>query len=117
MIRRPSAVVDTVRIGLLDVRVGALGVRAANGLSRRLVNLVVTNVPGPQFPLYAAGARMLEMFPVVPLARGQRLCIGPTSYDGGVFNGLNADRDTLPDVDVIGSLLAESLAELVETVT
>ncbi len=94
----------------------SLGARAANGFTRRLFNLVVTNVPGPQFPLYAAGAQMLEMFPVVPLAKGQGLCIGLTSYNGGVYYGLNADRDALPDVDVIGSLLEESLAELVDTV-
>ena len=49
----------------------ALGARAARGLSRRLFNLVVTNVPGPQLPLYAAGSRMLEVFPVVPLARAR----------------------------------------------
>jgi len=94
----------------------ALGARVANGISRRLFNVVVTNVPGPQFPLYAGGAQMLEMFPVVPLAKGQGLCIGLTSYNGGVFYGLNADRDVMADVDVVGSLLEESLAELVETV-
>jgi diacylglycerol O-acyltransferase / wax synthase len=94
----------------------SLGARAANGFTRRLFNLVVTNVPGPQFPLYAAGAQLLEMFPVVPLARGQGLSIGLTSYNGQVFYGLNADRDALPDVDVIGSLIEESLAELVDTV-
>jgi WS/DGAT/MGAT family acyltransferase len=94
----------------------ALGARVANGISRRLFNVVVTNVPGPQFPLYAGGAQMLEMFPVVPLAKGQGLCIGLTSYNGGVFYGLNADRDVMADVDVVGSLLEESLAELVEAV-
>ena len=94
----------------------SLGARVANGFSRRLFNLVVTNVPGPQFPLYAAGAQMLEMFPVVPLAKGQGLCVGLTSYNGGVYYGLNADRDTLPDVDVIASLIEESLSELVDTV-
>ncbi len=94
----------------------SLGARAANGFTRRLFNLVVTNVPGPQFPLYAAGAQLLEMFPVVPLARGQGLSIGLTSYNGQVYYGLNADRDALPDVDVIGALIEESLAELVETV-
>lgn len=93
----------------------ALGAKAANGLSRRLFNLVVTNVPGPQYPLYAAGARMAEVYPVVPLARGQALAIGITSYDGGVFFGLNADRDAMSDVDVIADLVVESLAELVET--
>jgi diacylglycerol O-acyltransferase len=92
----------------------ALGARAANSFTRRLFNVVVTNVPGPQFPLYAAGARMLEMFPVVPLAAGQALSIGLTSYDGGVYFGLNADRDVMYDVEVLGSLIEESLAELVE---
>jgi WS/DGAT/MGAT family acyltransferase len=91
----------------------ALGARAASSFTRRLFNVVVTNVPGPQFPLYASGARMLEMFPVIPLAARQAVSIGLTSYDGGVFYGLNADRDAMHDVEVLGSLLEESLAELV----
>jgi diacylglycerol O-acyltransferase len=91
----------------------ALGARAANSFTRRLFNVVVTNVPGPQFPLYASGARMLEMFPVIPLAAGQAVSIGLTSYDGEVFFGLNADRDAMHDVEVLGSLIEESLAELV----
>jgi len=92
----------------------ALGARAANSFTRRLFNVVITNVPGPQFPLYASGARMLEMFPVIPLATGQAVSIGLTSYNGGVFFGLNADRDAMHDVDVLASLIEESLAELVE---
>jgi WS/DGAT/MGAT family acyltransferase len=91
----------------------ALGVRAARGLSRRLFNLVVTNVPGPQVPLYAAGSRMLEVFPVVPLARGQGVSIGITSYDGRVCFGLNADRDSMGDVDVLADLIEQEVAELV----
>ncbi len=91
----------------------ALGARAANSFTRRLFNVVVTNVPGPQFPLYASGARMLEMFPVVPLASGQAVSIGLTSYDGGVYFGLNADRAAMYDVEVLGSLIEESLGELV----
>jgi diacylglycerol O-acyltransferase / wax synthase len=91
----------------------ALGVRAARGLSRRLFNLVVTNVPGPQVPLYAAGGRMLEVFPVVPLVRGQGLSIGITSYDGRVFFGLNADRDSVGDVDVLADLVEQEVSELV----
>ncbi len=94
----------------------ALGARAASGLSRRMFNLVVTNVPGPQVPLYAAGARMLEVFPVVPLARGQGLAIGLTSYDGTVYFGLNADRDSVRDVDVLADLIEQEVAQLVETV-
>ena len=56
------------------------------------------------------------MYPVVPLAKGQALSIGLTSYDGGVYYGLNADRDAMPDVDVLAGLIEESLAELVGTV-
>jgi WS/DGAT/MGAT family acyltransferase len=93
----------------------SLGARVASSFTRRLFNLVVTNVPGPQFPLYAAGARMLEMYPVVPLAKGQAVTVGLTSYDGGVYYGLNADRDAMPDIDVLAGLLEESLAELVGT--
>jgi WS/DGAT/MGAT family acyltransferase len=93
----------------------ALGARAARGLSRRLFNLVVTNVPGPQLPLYAAGSRMLEVFPVVPLARGQGLSIGMTSYNGRVFFGLNAERDSVGDVAELADLIEQEVAELVES--
>jgi WS/DGAT/MGAT family acyltransferase len=92
----------------------ALGVRAARGLSRRLFNLVVTNVPGPQVPLYAAGARMREVFPVVPLVRGQGLSIGMTSYDGSVYVGLNADRDSVGDVDLLADLIEQEVGQLLE---
>ena len=77
--------------------------------------VVVTNVPGPQHTLYAADARMLSTYPVMPLARGQGLSIGLTSYDGGVYYGLNADRDSMPDVDVLGQGIVDSLAELLES--
>ena len=93
----------------------ALGARAASLMTRRLFNLVVTNVPGPQSPRYAAGARMESVHPVVPLGKDQAVSIGVTSYDGGVYYGLNADRDALPDVDVLAACLEESLAELVES--
>jgi WS/DGAT/MGAT family acyltransferase len=94
----------------------SLGARVASGLSRRWFNLVVTNVPGPQQPLYAGSARMLAAYPVVPLAKGQALSIGLTSYDGGVYYGLNADRDAMPDVAVLAQCLEDALAELLETV-
>ena len=94
----------------------SLGARVASGLSKRWFNLVVTNVPGPQQPLYAGGARMLSAFPVVPLAKGQAVSIGLTSYDGGVYYGLNADRDAMPDVGVLAQCIEDSLAELLDTV-
>jgi diacylglycerol O-acyltransferase len=92
----------------------ALGVRAARSLSRRLFNLVVTNVPGPQVPLYAAGSRMLEVFPVVPLVRGQGLSIGMTSYDGRVFFGLNGDRDSVGDVGLLADLIEQEVVLLLQ---
>ena len=105
-----------VRIGgFAPPTLHALGARAASVMSRHIFNLVVTNVPGPQFPLYAAGAQMLEMFPVVPLAKGQAVAIGLTSYDGGVYYGLNGDRDAMPDLDVLAGMVQESLDELLGT--
>ncbi len=90
----------------------SIGARMASQLSRRVYNLVVTNVPGPQFPLYAAGAPMVGAYPVVPLSKGQALSIGATSYNGGMYYGLNADRDAMPDVDDLASFLVHALAEL-----
>jgi diacylglycerol O-acyltransferase len=92
----------------------ALGSRVAVDESQG-VNLVITNVPGPQFPMYMAGAEMTETYPVPPLQRGFALAIGVTSYDGGVYYGITADRDILPDIDVLGSCVREALDELVDS--
>ena len=91
-----------------------LGSRLGSAMSRRVFNLIITNVPGPQVPLYVGDSRMLSTFPVVPLARGQAVSIGLTSYDGGVYYGLNGDRDAMPDLDRLGQCLVDSLADLVE---
>lgn len=93
----------------------ALGARLGGAVSRRLYNLVITNVPGPQHALYAAGATLLSTYPVMPLSHGQGLAVGLTSYDGGVYYGLLADRDSIPDADVLGQCLADSLTELLES--
>ncbi len=93
----------------------ALGSRVAFTQFRRGYNLSITNVPGPQFPLYAAGAEMVETYPVQPLLPGQAMAIGVTSYDGSVFYGITADRDALPDIEVFGSCLTEALDELVDS--
>ena len=90
----------------------ALGARVGSSLSRRVYNLVITNVPGPQRSLFAAGSRMLAAYPVVPLTKGQALSVGLISYDGGVYFGLYADRDALPDLDVLVACLNESMDEL-----
>jgi len=93
----------------------ALGARVVGStMSGRMYNLVITNVPGPQRPLYAAGSRMLAAYPVVPLTQNQALSIGLISYDGGVYLGLYADRDALPDLELLATCLLESRDELVE---
>jgi diacylglycerol O-acyltransferase len=79
------------------------------------VNLVITNVPGPQFPMYLAGAEMVETYPVPPLQPGFGVAVGVTSYDGGVYYGITADRDALPDIDVFGQCVREALDELVDS--
>lgn len=90
----------------------ALGARLGSAMSRRIYNVMITNVPGPQSPLYAGDAEMLSTYPVTPLAKGQALSIGITSYNGGVYYGLNADRDAMPDVDVLAQSIVDSMSEL-----
>lgn len=93
----------------------SLGARVASAASRRLFNLIVTNVPGPQRPLYAGGARMVATYPVMPLAKRQAVSIGLTSYDGRVYYGVNGDRVAMADVGVLAQCLVDALAELRET--
>jgi len=76
-------------------------------------NLVVTNVPGPQFPLYCQGARLVEAFPVAFLYDGQHVAIAIFSYDGQLNVGYLADRHAMPDVDVLAAGVEEGLVELV----
>lgn len=61
-------------------------------------NMIVTNVPGPQRPLFLLGSRMREIYPVVPLFSNQALGVALMSYAGGLFWGFNSDWDTLPDL-------------------
>lgn len=99
-------------VGFAPPTLHTLGARVGASLSQRAYSLTVTNVPGPQTPLYAGGARMLAAYPIIPLATRHALSIGVTSYDGGVFLGLNADRDGLPDLGVIRQGIIDALAEL-----
>ena len=80
---------------------------------QRMFNLVVTNVPGPQFPLYMLGRRLQAMFPMVPLASNQALGVAIMSYDGQLDFGLNADYDALHDVGDLADDLRAAIAELV----
>ncbi|HWX88021.1 MAG TPA: wax ester/triacylglycerol synthase family O-acyltransferase [Solirubrobacteraceae bacterium] len=79
---------------------------------QRFFNLVVTNVPGPQFPLYLLGRRMKALYPVVPLARRQALGIAVMSYDGHLGFGLLADYDALPELETLARELERSIAAL-----
>jgi len=93
----------------------ALGARVAGQLSRRTYNLLITNVPGPQIPLYAAGYPVVAMYPVAPLTVGHALAVSCTSYNGGVFFGVTADREAVPDIEEFAAQIAEAVDEIVST--
>jgi diacylglycerol O-acyltransferase len=78
----------------------------------RLFNLTVTNVPGPQMPLYALGARMRRILPLVPLFAGHAVGIAIVSYDGELVFGINADYASMPDLDVVQTGLGDEFAAL-----
>jgi WS/DGAT/MGAT family acyltransferase len=81
---------------------------------QRMFNLVVTNVPGPQFPLYLMGRKLEGLFPMVPLAPNQALGIAIMSYNGTINFGLVGDYDLMPDLDDLADDLQASLAELAD---
>src|SRR5262249_40382636 len=80
--------------------------------STRLYNLLVTNVPGPQFPLYMLGRELEDFIPVAFLAPNQALAVAIVSYNGAVKIGLIGDYDAMPDLELLGGLLEDSIAEL-----
>jgi diacylglycerol O-acyltransferase / wax synthase len=80
----------------------------------RLFNLTITNVPGPQMPLYAFGARMEEVLPLVPLAAGHAVGVAVVSYAGNVFFGVIGDERGVPDLDVLAHGIETALGELRE---
>ncbi|MEA2362904.1 MAG: diacylglycerol O-acyltransferase / wax synthase [Thermoleophilaceae bacterium] len=132
--QEPVARLDIVREELKDLKSGgqAVGAQVLTDLSgfapstimgqasrlmarQRFFNLVVTNVPGPQFPLYLLGRRMLDPFPMVPLAKNQGLGVALLSYDGAINFGIVGDFDLMWDLDEFAQDLRESLAELAVT--
>ncbi len=80
----------------------------------RLFNVTITNVPGPQQPLYGMGCKMTDLWPLVPLAADHAVGLAVFSYDGKMFFGLNADQDAVPDLDLLAGGIEESLQELQE---
>jgi diacylglycerol O-acyltransferase len=101
--------------GFAPTTLHALGVRTSSEVVRKQHDLVITNVPGPQVPLFAAGAQLVASYPVLPLSAGHLLAIGVTSYDGEVFFGLTADRDAISDLDVLAQCVLDALDELRDT--
>jgi hypothetical protein len=81
--------------------------------STRLFNLIVTNVPGPQLPLYVQGRMMTDVFPIAFLPKNHALAIAIMSYNGQMNFGLLGDYDAVPDLDRIADGIDASLAELV----
>jgi diacylglycerol O-acyltransferase / wax synthase len=82
--------------------------------STRLFNLLMTNIPGPQFPLYVLGRQLEDLFPLAFLPRNHALAVAIMSYNGGIDYGLLGDYDALPDIDVIADGIDASLRELLE---
>jgi WS/DGAT/MGAT family acyltransferase len=134
-IRDPVARLQFVRRAMDGLKeskqaVGAVTLAAVNNLapptilaqasrlnfSTRLFNLLVTNIPGPQFPLYVLGRRLEDLFPLAFLPKNHALAVAIMSYDGGLDYGLLADYDALPDIDVIAEGIDASLRELLEAV-
>jgi diacylglycerol O-acyltransferase len=99
--------------GLTDFAPPTLLAQASRlNFSTRLFNLIVTNVPGPQFPLYLLGREMEEIVPIAFLPENHALAVAIMSYNGKVDFGLLADYDAMPDLDAFAAHLEESLAEL-----
>jgi diacylglycerol O-acyltransferase len=84
------------------------------GMASGPFNIIVTNVPGPQFPLYFLGGRMLAIIPQVPLMENIGLGIALMSYDGDIFWGFTADYDLVPDLEHFVDLIERSFEELAE---
>ena len=85
---------------------------ARTAFTTRLFNVTVTNVPGPQRPLYGLGARLLEVHPVVPLAADHTVGIAAFSYNGLLTFGINADAAATPDLEVLAFGIEEGVEEL-----
>jgi hypothetical protein len=89
------------------------GVAARTVAGPRAYNLTISNVPGPDVPLYMLGAELVEAYPVVPIAQGHALSIGIFGYQGRLHFGLYADPDAFPQVHELPSAMDAALGELV----
>ena len=92
----------------------SLGLRLVFRVPQRNIVTVTTNVPGPPWPIYALGRRVLEILPYVPIATTVRLGVAIFSYCDQITFGITGDRDSNADIDVLVGGVRDSLAELVE---
>ena len=76
-----------------------------------VINIVATNIPGPQFPFFTGGAELLDVWPLVAIYHSLGLNVAIVSYNGSVHFGLLADRDLVPDLDEFGRHLAQAVAD------
>jgi diacylglycerol O-acyltransferase / wax synthase len=91
---------------------------AARAVHRQpFVNLIVTNVPGPQHPLYMMGGRLIEAYPIVPLTQNLTIVVGILSYDGTLHFGLWADRDASGDLELLAGGIEDAFAEMTKLAT
>ncbi|HEX6117036.1 MAG TPA: wax ester/triacylglycerol synthase family O-acyltransferase [Solirubrobacterales bacterium] len=88
------------------------GFIARSLFATRMFNVTITNVPGPQQPLYAFGSKLLSVWPLVPLAAEHSIGIAIFSYDGRAFFAVNADRDSVPDLDLFVDAIGTSILQL-----
>jgi WS/DGAT/MGAT family acyltransferase len=92
---------------------GAIGRRLLLlAVMRQRVNATSASIPGPKEPLYLAGARLLEVFPLLPLVANEPLGVGALSYADALTIGIAADRDAYPDLDVLAAAMGEELQSL-----
>jgi diacylglycerol O-acyltransferase len=98
--------------GLLPPRLVGAALHTAFRVPQRFVTTVTTNVPGPRWPLYLMGRRMISIYPYVPLADQIRIAIAITSYDGRLYFGVTSDRQSVPDAEVLVAGITAGLADL-----
>ena len=110
---REQAVGAAVLIGLTEYAAPTLlglAARAAHG--QRLANIIVTNIPGPQVPLYCLGAQMVEVYPLAPLSRNLTINVAVMSYCGELYFGIVGDGAAAPDLETLAGGIEDSFAEL-----
>jgi WS/DGAT/MGAT family acyltransferase len=111
--RSKQAVGASTLVAVTDIAPPAVLAQASRlQFSTRLFNLLVTNIPGPQVPLYILGRELLDLFPLAFLPQGHALSVAIMSYNGRMEYGLLGDFDALPDIDLIAEGIGASLAEL-----